>query len=97
MSPWRCSIDGFNAPIGSGGTPTVGVSSTSKPDDHASHWRENTCMFHSASVTSAPDSASPIFASIQVASSTSSLVASRPTSCFDARSVAATSALTSDA
>ena len=80
-----------------GGTPTVGVSSTSKADDHASHCREKICMVHIAAATSAADCASPIFARIQVASSTSSLVASRPTSCAAMRSVAATSAATSAA
>ena len=49
-------------------------------------------MVHSADATSAADCASPIFARIQVASSTSSLVASRPTIVLAMRSVAATSA-----
>ena len=89
--------DNWCAPIGSGGTPTVGVSSTSKAFDHSSHWREKVCIVHSAVVTSPPDWASPMRASTHVASSTSSLRASRPTSCGARRSVAATSAAISAA
>ena len=95
--PWRCSVESLKAPIGSGGTPTAGVSSTSKDDAHLSHCRENVCMVQSAAATSAADCASPILARIHVASSTSSLVAARPTSCAAIRSVAATSAEMSDA